>query len=66
MANINIGTPRAMVAVDPGVRPSLDSKDKSFLKEGGLFINLPDNILCVGIEGGGYIEFRLTRVGVVI
>lgn len=65
MANVNVGTPRAMVAKVGGVRPSTDPKDKSALKDGGLFVNLPDNVLCVGTGSGGYIVFSLNRVGTV-
>lgn len=65
MSHVNVGTPRAMVATQAGIRPPSDPKQKAALKSGGLFVNLADNVLCVGTGSGGYIVFSLTRSAVV-
>lgn len=65
MAHINTGTPRAMVARQAGIRPPTDATDKAALKLGALFVNLADDVLCVGTGSGGYIVYSLNRVAVV-
>ena len=62
---IHMGAPRAMVSFAPGMRPSRAKGSKSFLPEGGIFINFPDNVLCIGTGLGGWAEYSLTRVAVV-
>lgn len=62
---IHMGAPRAMVAYVAGLRPSRNKRDKSFLPEGGIFINLVDNVLCIGTGLGGWVEYSLTRLAVV-
>lgn len=62
---IHMGTPRAMVSYAAGMRPSRRKTDKSFLPEGGIFINLVDGVLCFGTGLGGWVEFQLQRKAVV-
>jgi len=62
---IHMGAPRAMVAYRAGQRPSKFKADKSFLPEGGIFINLVDNMLCIGTGRGGWVEYQLVRSAVV-
>ena len=62
---IHMGAPRAMVSYASGMRPGKRKSDKSFLPEGGIFINFVDNVLCIGTGKGGWVEYQLARIAVI-
>ncbi len=67
MGKIFTENPRVLNSDVAGARPSRDPKNRlAFLKPGGIFINSKDGVLCMGIEGGGWIEFQITRIKTVV
>jgi hypothetical protein len=54
-----------MVSYTEGLRPNKSKSSKSFLPEGGIFINLVDNVLCIGTGKGGWVEYQLARLAVI-
>ena len=64
-AKIVMGVPRVMVSYVAGMRPNKNPRSKSFLPEGGIFLNFVDNMLCFGTGQGGWVEYQLTRAKIV-
>lgn len=62
---VQMGPPRVMVAYRAGTRPSKDKRDRTFLREGAMFLNFVENVLCIGTGKGGWVEYELTRRAVI-